>query len=140
MADGRHDLCFTPQDYENPDHTDGDNVCEIVLTTTDLNSGAKTTIDFIVTVVNEPDDDAGDLPALSISSVGQVGEGQAAQVPVTADPAPANTLTVNLISTQNGKPAWPPGTTLCSPAPAAVECRERRPTTTVPTSLTDRSA
>ncbi|MDE0673887.1 MAG: putative Ig domain-containing protein, partial [bacterium] len=102
VVNEKHGLYFTPQDYENPEDADGDNVYSIVLTATDPDSGGKTTIDFTVTVVNDPDDDSGDLPVLSVRPLPGIVEGGQVRFVVTADPAPAYKTAVNVRVNQDG--------------------------------------
>ncbi|MYE97765.1 MAG: hypothetical protein F4X28_10565, partial [Acidimicrobiaceae bacterium] len=105
----RRDLYFYPQDYENPEDADGDNVYSIVLTATDPDSGEKTNIDFTMTVVNDPDDDSGDLPVVSIRPLPGIVEGGLATFVVSADPAPAGTIAVNVNIGQDGRFLWTSG-------------------------------
>ncbi len=105
----RRDLYFYPQDYENPEDADGDNVYSIVLTATDPDSGEKTNIDFTMTVVNDPDDDSGDLPVVSIRPLPGIVEGGQARFVVSADPAPAETIAVNVNIGQDGRFIWSSG-------------------------------
>ncbi|MXW25158.1 MAG: hypothetical protein F4Z77_02480, partial [Dehalococcoidia bacterium] len=106
VVNEQRDLYFTPRDYENPEDADGDNVYRIVLTATDPDSGEKTTIDFTVTVVNDPDDDSGDLPVLSVRALPGIVEGGQARFVVTADPAPADWTNVNVRVNQDGNFLW----------------------------------
>ena len=105
----RRDLFFYPQDYENPEDADGDNVYSIVLTATDPDSGEKTNIDFTMTVVNDPDDDSGDLPVVSIRPLSDIIEGGGAAFVVSADPAPAEMIAVNVKVGQDGRFLWTSG-------------------------------
>ncbi|MCY3691441.1 MAG: putative Ig domain-containing protein, partial [Chloroflexi bacterium] len=101
-SNGKRDLYFRAQDYENPADADGDNVYRIVLTATDSDGGKTTTIDFSVTVYNDPDDDSGKLPVLSIHSLKDIGEGGPARFIITADPVPEDWLTIALEVTEDG--------------------------------------
>ncbi|MXZ90989.1 MAG: hypothetical protein F4W95_10845 [Chloroflexi bacterium] len=102
VVSDRRELYFRAQDYENPEDADGDNVYRIVLTATDSDGGKTTTIDFSVTVYNDPDDDSGKLPVLSIHSLKDIGEGGPARFIITADPVPEAWFTIGLDVTEDG--------------------------------------